>query len=80
VGFPGSSPDLTARTFSEPLAKALGQPVIVENKVGAGGNSADAVAKARDGHTIGLMINGNMTIAKLLNPAVPYDPLKDLRR
>lgn len=80
MGFPaGSSPDLTARTFSEPLSKALGQPVIVENKVGAGGNiAADAVAKARDDHTIGLMINGNMTIAKLLNPAVPYDPLKDL--
>ena len=80
VGFPaGSSPDLTARTFSEPLAKALGQPVIVENKVGAGGNmGADAVAKARDDHTIGLMINGNLTIAKLLNPAVPYDPRKDL--
>ncbi|WP_298211947.1 tripartite tricarboxylate transporter substrate-binding protein [Acidovorax sp.] len=80
VGFPaGSSPDLTARTFSEPLSKALGQPVIVENKVGAGGNiGADAVAKARDDHTIGLMINGNLTIAKLLNPAVPYNPTKDL--
>jgi tripartite-type tricarboxylate transporter receptor subunit TctC len=80
VGFPaGTSPDLTARTFAEPLSKALGQPVIVENRVGAGGNiGADAVAKARDDHTIGLMINGNMTIAKLLNPAVPYDPLKDL--
>jgi tripartite-type tricarboxylate transporter receptor subunit TctC len=80
VGFPaGTSPDLTARTFSEPLSKALGQPVIVENRAGAGGNiGADAVAKARDDHTIGLMINGNMTIAKLLNPAVPYDPVKDL--
>ena len=80
VGFPaGTSPDLTARTFSEPLSKALGQPVIVENRVGAGGNiGADAVAKARDDHTIGLMINGNMTIARLINPAVPYDPLKDL--
>lgn len=80
VGFPaGSSPDLTARTFSEHLSKALGQPVIVDNKVGAGGNiAADAVAKSRDDHTIGLMINGNMTIAKLINPAVPYDPLKDL--
>lgn len=80
VGFPaGTSPDLTARAFSEPLSKALGQPVIVENKVGAGGNiGADAVAKARDDHTIGLMINGNMTIAKMINPAVPYDPLKDL--
>ena len=81
VGFPGgSSPDLTARAFAEPLSKALGQPVIVENKVGAAGNiAADYVAKATDDHTIGLMINGNMTIAKLLNPKLPYDPLKDLQ-
>jgi len=47
--------------------------------VGAAGNiAADAVAKSQDGHTIGWMINGNMTIAKLLNPGLPYDPLKDL--
>jgi tripartite-type tricarboxylate transporter receptor subunit TctC len=80
VGFPaGSSPDLTARALAEPLAKALGQNVIVENKVGAGGNiAADFVAKSTDGHTLGLMINGNMTIARILNPKVPYDPLKDL--
>ena len=80
VGFPaGSSPDLTARTLAEPLSRALGQAVIVENKVGAGGNiAADYVAKATDDHTIGLMINGNMTIAKLLNPKLNYDPLKDL--
>src|SRR5665647_637495 len=80
VGFPaGSSPDLTARTLAEPLAKALGQAVIVENKVGAGGNiAADYVARATDDHTIGLMINGNMTIAKLLNPKLNYDPLTDL--
>lgn len=80
VGFPaGSSPDLTARTLAEPLSKALGQSVIVENKVGAGGNiAADYVAKATDDHTLGLMINGNMTIAKLLNPKLGYDPLKDL--
>ena len=79
VGFPaGSSPDLTARTLAEPLSKALGQPVVVENKVGAGGNiAADFVAKATDNHTIGLMINGNMTVAKLLNPKLPYDPLTD---
>jgi len=80
VGFPaGSSPDLTARLFAEPLAQALGQPVVVDNKVGAGGNiGADAVAKARDGHTIGLFINGNLTIADLINPKLPYQPHKDL--
>lgn len=80
VGFPaGTSPDLVARTLAEPLSKALGQPVIVENKPGAGGNiAADMVAKASDGHTIGVMINGNLTIARLLNPKTPYDPLKDL--
>lgn len=81
VGFPGgSSPDLTARALAEPLSKALGQPVIVENRVGAAGNiAADFVAKATDHHTLGLMINGNMTIAKLLNPQLPYDPLQDLK-
>ena len=70
VGFPaGSSPDLVARAMSEPLSKALGQPVIVENHPGAGGNiAADLVAKSTDNHTLGIMINGNMTIAKLLNP------------
>lgn len=80
VGFPaGSSPDLTARALAEPLARALGQAVVVENRVGAGGNiAADAVAKATDDHTLGLMINGNMTIARILNPRVPFDPLKDL--
>lgn len=81
VGFPaGSTPDQVARTIAEPLSKELGQPVIVENRVGAGGNiAADAVVKATDNHTIGFMINGNMTIAKLLNPKVPFDPLKDLQ-
>lgn len=81
VGFPaGSSPDLTARALAEPLSKALGKPVIVENKVGAGGNiGADHVAKATDNHTLGLMINGNLTTAKLLNPKLLYDPLKDLK-
>ena len=80
VGFPaGSSPDLTARALAEPLSKALGQNVVIENKVGAGGNiAADFVAKSTDGHTLGLMINGNMTIARILNPKVPYDPLTDL--
>lgn len=81
VGFPaGSSPDLTARLLAEPLSQALGQPVVVENRPGAGGNVAAAqVARATDDHTIGLMINGNLTIAKILNPDTTYDPLKDLQ-
>ena len=81
VGFPGgSTPDLSARTIAEPLSKALGQPVIVENRVGAGGNiAAELVAHATDNHTISVMINGNMTIAKLLNSKLGYDPLTDLQ-
>lgn len=80
VGFPGgSSPDLMARLLAEPLTQALGQPVVVDNRPGAGGNiAAGVVARATDDHTIGLMINGNMTIAKILNPATTYDPLTDL--
>ncbi len=81
VGFPaGSSPDLLARLLAEPLSKALGQPVVVDNKPGAGGNiGVDAVAKATDGHTIGLSGNGPLTSAKLLFSKLPYDPVKDLR-
>ena len=79
VGFPpGSTPDLAARAVADPLAKLLGQPVVVENKPGASGNiAADQLAKARDDHTIGVLINGNLTIAKLLNPALTFDPAVD---
>lgn len=79
VGFPGgSTPDIAARTLSEPLSKALGQPVIIENKAGASGNiAADQVAKATDDHTLGVVINGNLTSAKMLYPKLPYDPAKD---
>jgi tripartite-type tricarboxylate transporter receptor subunit TctC len=78
VGFPpGSTPDLAARAISEPLSKLLGQAVVVENRPGASGNiAADLVAKATDNHTLGVMINGNLTVAKMLNPAVPFDPAK----
>jgi tripartite-type tricarboxylate transporter receptor subunit TctC len=79
VGFPpGSTPDMAARTFADALAKALGQPVIVENKAGASGNiAADQVAKASDDHTLGVLINGNLTTAKMLYAKLPYDPQKD---
>lgn len=79
VGFPGgSSPDMTARTLAEPLGKVLGQPVIIDNRPGASGNiAADLVAKATDDHTLGIVINGNLTSAKLLYPQLPYDPSQD---
>lgn len=79
VGFPGgSTPDAVARALAEPLSRALGQPVIVENKAGASGNmAADQVAKATDDHTLGVVINGNLTSARILNPKLPYDPARD---
>lgn len=79
VGFPGgSTPDIVARSLAEPLSKVIGQAVIVENKAGASGNiAADQVAKATDDHTLGVVINGNLTSAKMLNPKLPYDPAKD---
>ena len=80
VGFPpGSVQDISARILAEPLSKSLGQPVIVENKAGASGSIAAAfVAKATDSHTFGVMNNSQLTIAKLLNPNIAYDPAKDL--
>lgn len=74
---PGGIADLFARVIGQKFSEAWGQPGVVENRPGAGGNiAADMVAKATDLHTIGILINGNMTIAKMLNPATPFDPLK----
>lgn len=80
IGFPpGSVQDASARAIAESLGKALGQPVIVENKGGASGTiAADLVAKSTDLHTFGVMNNSQLTIAKMLNPAVAYDPAVDL--
>ena len=79
VGFPpGSTPDVAARILAEGLGKRLGQNVVVENKPGASGNiAADQVAKATDDHTLGVVINGNLTSSKQLNPKLPFDPAKD---
>jgi tripartite-type tricarboxylate transporter receptor subunit TctC len=82
VPFPaGSSPDVLARAVAEPLAKDLGQAVVVENKPGAGGNIGTRYAsKAKpDGYTILLTINGPMVTAPALyKKTLGYDPLKDL--
>lgn len=79
VGFPpGGGTDLTARLVGSRLAERFGQPVIVENRVGAAGNIAmDTLAKAApDGLTIALGISG-MTINATLQPNLPFDPLRD---
>jgi tripartite-type tricarboxylate transporter receptor subunit TctC len=82
VPFPGgSSPDLIARSLAEPLGQALGQPVVIDNKPGAGGNiGTGAVAKATpDGHTLLFTIQGPLITAPLLSKALPYDPARELR-
>jgi len=76
---PGGQPDVVARALAEPLSHALGQPVIVDNRPGAGGNiAADAVAKAPpDGCTLLVGTNGPLAVSPALYRSLPYDPLRD---
>jgi tripartite-type tricarboxylate transporter receptor subunit TctC len=81
VPFPAAStPDTFARILADHLGKRLEQPVIVENKPGAGGMiGTDVVAKAApDGHTIGVSIVGPLVNNRLLYKKIPYDPDRDL--
>lgn len=81
VPFPaGSSPDIVARIVAEPLAIALGQPIVVDNRPGAGGNvGTGAVAHAEpDGYTLLFTIQGPLVTAPLLSRNLGYDPVKDL--
>jgi len=75
---PGGTTDTLARTIAESLTGALKQPVLVENRAGAGGNlAADAVAKsAPDGHTL-LMSFTSHTINATLYAKLPFDPVTD---
>ena len=77
---PGSSPDLVARMLTDKLAQALRQPVIVENKPGAGGNiGTGLVAKADpDGYTLGLSIPGPLAVNTVLYKKMEYDPFTEL--
>jgi tripartite-type tricarboxylate transporter receptor subunit TctC len=74
----GGVADLTARTVAQKLGESLGQPVVIENKPGAGGVVAgDAVAKAEpDGHTLLLMSNGTAVSAGLFK-SLPFDTVRD---
>jgi len=75
---PGGGTDLASRSVAARLGDALGQPVVVENRPGAGGTiGADAVAKsAPDGYTIGTATSSTHPAAVALQKDVPYDPVK----
>jgi tripartite-type tricarboxylate transporter receptor subunit TctC len=77
---PGSTPDIVGRTLSTRLQEAFGQPFVVDNRTGAGGNiGAEVVAKApADGHTLLIGINGPAAINKFLYKNLAYDSDRDL--
>ncbi len=77
---PGSTPDIVGRALANRLQLAMGQPFVVENRAGAGGNiGADAVAKsAPDGYTLLVSTNGVFAINKSLYKSMPFDPDRDL--
>ena len=80
VPFPaGGATDILARAFSQKFSEKIGQPVVVENRPGAGGTiGSDAVAKAApDGYTLLLATSSTHSIGPAINPKIPYDADKD---
>ena len=81
VGFaPGGAADFVARALQEPLSRALGQPLVVENRPGAGSSiAAEAVAKsAPDGYTILIASPSSILVNPILSPKAGFDPRRDL--
>jgi tripartite-type tricarboxylate transporter receptor subunit TctC len=76
---PGGTTDIAARLIAQPLARALNQTVVVENKPGASGSiAAQAVTRAApDGYTLLLQYSGYQVITPLITPGLPWDPVKD---
>lgn len=77
---PGGGTDFAARLFQEPLARLLGQPIVIDNRPGANGNIAiQAVARAApDGHTLLLQYSGYHAGNPAMIPNLPWDPVRDL--
>ena len=81
VGFaPGGAADTVARAFQEPLTRALGQPIVIDNRPGAGSSiAAEHVAKsAPDGYTMLIASPSSILVNPLLTPKAGFQPLKDL--
>ncbi|MCE1191167.1 MAG: tripartite tricarboxylate transporter substrate binding protein BugE [Acidovorax sp.] len=76
---PGGSVDIMARQYSEPLARVLGVPIVVENRAGAGGSvGAQYVARAKpDGYTLVVSSQSSHLANPLTQPKIGYDPVKD---
>lgn len=76
---PGGNVDISARIIAQPLSEDLGQPFIVENKPGASGlTGSHFVVKSKpDGYTLLVASNSAISIAPLMNPNAPYEPLRD---
>jgi tripartite-type tricarboxylate transporter receptor subunit TctC len=74
----GGSTDIMARALQEPMAKILGQPIIIDNRGGAAGTtgSNEAARSDADGYTLLFANNGPISIAPLLQKGVDFDPLK----
>ena len=76
---PAGATDLLARILADTAARSLGQPIIVENRPGAGGNIGTAMVAAApaDGYTVLIVDPGAVAISPSVPPGVPYDPLRD---
>jgi tripartite-type tricarboxylate transporter receptor subunit TctC len=75
----GGNADIVGRLVGDQMSKALGQPVVVDNRGGAGGSvGAEAAARAQpDGYTLFVGSNGPLTVNPFVQAKLPYDPLKD---
>lgn len=77
---PGGTADALFRIMEEPLRRAMGMPVVIEYKPGAGGATGhlEVARGARDGSVLGYAYSGPMSTIPIMRPTIGYDPLKDL--